>query len=156
LNPSAVRFGSSEIYNILLTPEFEASILDSLVVGQQRSSPLYSDATERVLLFLKCWQNTTCRGILPTEKLTAQIRRRITKDLTRIHVPAYIFEIAEIPHNANGKKMEIQVKAVVNSGTAARTKQRVSPQELKLLGQFEPFYHLEALLRKLEGKMSKL
>ncbi|KIX95811.1 uncharacterized protein Z520_08519 [Fonsecaea multimorphosa CBS 102226] len=156
LNPSGVRFGSSEIYNILSSDRFTSSIADSLVVGQQRRAAPYSDTTERVLLFIKCREGESSNRLLPKRDLEARIREQIAKDLSRRHVPAHIFEVNEIPYNANGKKMEIQVKAVVNGGAQARTKQRVSPQELSMLEQFEPFFHLEKLLKKLDGTASKL
>ncbi|EXJ55066.1 acetoacetate-CoA ligase [Cladophialophora psammophila CBS 110553] len=156
LNPSGVRFGSSEIYNILSSPHFASSIIDSLVVGQQRSAAPYSDTTERVLLFIKCREGESTNHLLPNKDLDSRIRDQIARDLSRRHVPAHIFEVKEIPYNANGKKMEIQVKAVVNGGAQAKTKQRLSQHELSMLEQFEPFFHLEKLLNKLERCDSKL
>ncbi|OAG34353.1 acetoacetate-CoA ligase [Fonsecaea monophora] len=156
LNPSGVRFGSSEIYNILSSPRFTSSIVDSVVVGQQRSAAPYSDTTERVLLFIKCREGVSSNHILPNKGLESRIRDQIAKDLSRRHVPAHIFEVKEIPYNANGKKMEIQVKAVVNGGAQAKTKQRLSPQELAMLEQFEPFFHLEKLLKRLDGTAARL
>jgi acetoacetyl-CoA synthetase len=152
-----VRFGSSDIYNILSTPKFSSSILDSIVVGQQRTSPPYSDSTERVLLFLKCHDDASTGGLIPSKDLEARIRDQIAKDLSRRHVPAHIFEVKEVPYNANGKKMGIQTKAIVNGGEAATAKQKgLSPQELAMLRQFEQFHHLEALFKKLERGSAKL
>lgn len=164
LNPSGVRFGSSEIYNILSTPRFANDIADSIVVGQQRTSPPYSDSTERVLLFIKGHDNSTSpsstatTSLFPPKDLDRRIREQIAQDLTRRHVPAHIFQVAEIPYNANGKKMEIQVKAVVNSGASATTKQRLNAQEVAMLKQFEKFNHLEKLLEsaKRDGAKAKL
>ena len=93
---------------------------------------------------------------MPSKELDTRIREQIAKDLSSRHVPAHIFEVKEIPYNVNGKKMEIQVKAVVNSGDSARTKQRLNQQELATLKQFVPFYHLEALLKKVERSVAKL
>ncbi|KAK6380295.1 hypothetical protein LTS17_005484 [Exophiala oligosperma] len=163
LNPSGVRFGSSEIYNILSTPKFADDIADSIVVGQQRTSPSFSDSTERVLLFIKCRSHddnttTTTTSLFPPRDLDRRIREQIATDLTRRHVPSHIFQVAEIPYNVNGKKMEIQVKAVVNSGASATTKQRLNQQEVAMLKQFEKFHHLEKLLEnaKAEGVKAKL
>ena len=155
LNPSGVRFGSSDIYNILSTPQFNKVVVDAVVVGQQRGAP-YSDFTERVLLFLKCRGNASSDNLLPPKELDTRIRAQIAKDFSRRHVPEHIFEVNEIPYNVNGKKMEIQVKAVVNGGRSARLKQRVSQQELAMLDQFEPFYHLEQLLSKTDKREIKL
>lgn len=93
---------------------------------------------------------------MPSKELDTRIREQIAKDLSRRHVPAHIFEVKEIPYNVNGKKMEIQVKAVVNSGESATTKQRLNPQELEVLKQFVRFHHLEALLKKSERSAARL
>lgn len=86
LNPSGVRFGSGEIYNVL--EQFSSVIDDSLCVGQRRSQ----DKDERVLLFLKMRQ-----GQKFTAQLEARIRSAIRTALSARHVPAYIFEIEDIP-----------------------------------------------------------
>ncbi|KIX06767.1 uncharacterized protein Z518_04743 [Rhinocladiella mackenziei CBS 650.93] len=157
LNPSSVRFGSSEIYDILSVHKLRSSILDSIVVGQQRTTAPYSDTTDRVLLFIKCHLSSSTSAIMPSKDLNTRIRDRIAHDLTPRHVPAHIFEVQEIPYNANGKKVEIQVKAVVNSGESARSRQRLTGQELGMLKQFEVFYHLEKLLKKVNGgRVAKL
>lgn len=155
LNPSGVRFGSSDIYNILDLPVFQSSIADAIVVGQQRSEPPYSDATERVLLFIQCHLGASSKTLTPTKKLESQIRAQIAKHLSKRHVPAYIFEISKVPYNVNGKKMEIQVKKVVNGG-----KQVVGtghdPQEREALSHFHSFFHLEHLLKNTEAFNAKL
>lgn len=156
LNPSGIRFGSSEIYNILSTPPFTSSVLDALVVGQQRVSPAYSDSTERVLLFIKCSNTHSTGTLFPTQKLDALIRQRIMKDLSRRHVPEYIFEVEDVPYNANGKKMEIQVKAIVNGGASAKAKMKLSEQELAMMEKFERFYDLETLVKNSRRAAPKL
>lgn len=52
LNPSGVRFGSSEIYQVIESV-FSNEVEDSLCVGQRRPS----DNDERVILFLKMKPN---------------------------------------------------------------------------------------------------
>lgn len=86
LNPSGVRFGSGEIYTVL--EQFATVIDDSLCVGQRRAH----DKDERVLLFLKMRP-----GHKLTPDLLAQIRAAIRKNLSARHVPAYIFEVEDIP-----------------------------------------------------------
>jgi acetoacetyl-CoA synthetase len=86
LNPSGVRFGSAEIYAIL--EQFTKVLEDSLCVGQRRPQ----DQDERVLLFLKMRP-----GKEFTKDLTDQIKRAIRQSLSARHVPAYIFEIKDIP-----------------------------------------------------------
>lgn len=86
LNPAGVRFGSAEIYNVLLArfPE----IADSVCVGQQREG----DADEKVLLFVKMEQ-----GKKLTAELDAQVKKGIREDLSARHVPAVIEECPDIP-----------------------------------------------------------
>ena len=156
LNPSGIRFGSSDIYNILSTPQFASSILDALVVGQQRATSTYSDSTERILLFIRCSDVKGTDTLYPPRELVNLIREQITKDLSRRHVPEYIFEVDEVPYNANGKKMEIQVKAIVNGGASAKAKMKLSEQELVIMGRFERFYDLETLIRNSRREAAKL
>jgi acetoacetyl-CoA synthetase len=105
---------------------------------------------------LKCHNDVTTHSLQPPPELTRRICDQIAKDLSRRHVPAYIFEVQDIPYNANGKKMEIQVKAVVGNGPSALTKQRLNDQERAILKQYEQFYDLEALLKGLSGGKAKL
>lgn len=86
LNPSGVRFGSGEIYSVL--EQFSSLLDDSLCIGQRRTQ----DKDERVLLFLKMRQG---QKFIP--RLETQIRDAIRTALSARHVPAYIFEIEEIP-----------------------------------------------------------
>lgn len=152
LNPSGVRFGTSDLYNILAHPRFHGKILDALAIGQQRPAP-HADPSERVLLFLKIHDSlatTTTTSTAPHRVpavLTAQIKSAITHDLSRRHIPHFFFAVDEIPHNANGKKMEIQVKQVCNGGTGALEKMTLTDYERGLLQGFVRFYEVE----KVEG-----
>ena len=86
LNPSGVRFGSGEIYSVL--EQFTALLDDSLCVGQRRPH----DKDERVLLFLKMRAGHKFTGTL-VDRIRSAIRTR----LSARHVPAFIFEIEDIP-----------------------------------------------------------
>ena len=86
LNPAGVRFGSAEIYNVLLARFTE--IVDSVCVGQQREG----DTDERVLLFVKMEE-----GKKLSEELVGRIKRGIREDLSARHVPAVIAECPDIP-----------------------------------------------------------
>ena len=87
LNPSGVRFGSAEIYNVI-DQFFSDDVQDSICVGQRRKQ----DDDESVMLFLlmKPGRNFT-------QELAKMIRDRIGKELSRRHVPKYVFETPEIP-----------------------------------------------------------
>ena len=94
LKPAGVRFGSAEIYNVLLK-HFGAEVEDSLCIGQRREG----DVDEKVVLFLKMMQ-----GKEPTTELKSRIAATIRADLSARHVPAIIDECPEIPATTNGKK----------------------------------------------------
>lgn len=87
LNPSGVRFGSADIYAVL-EAGFASEVAESLCVGQRRPE----DHDESVVLFLLMKE-----GVEFDSELDGRIRERIAKELTKRHVPKYIFEVPEIP-----------------------------------------------------------
>lgn len=93
LKPAGVRFGSSEIYNILLKhfPEVE----ESLCIGRRRDV----DNDEAVVLFLKM-----ARDRVFTKDLADNIRATVRRELSARHVPSIIDECPEVPVTVNGKK----------------------------------------------------
>ncbi|XP_060106371.1 acetoacetyl-CoA synthetase [Heteronotia binoei] len=100
LNPSGVRFGSSEIYNIV---EAFEEVSDSLCV------PQYSkDGEERVILFLKMATNQAF-----SLELVRRIKDAIRVALSARHVPSLILETEGIPYTINGKKVEVAVKQII-------------------------------------------
>lgn len=86
LNPSGVRFGSGEIYTVL--EQFSSVLDDSLCVGQRRPQ----DTDERVLLFVKMRKGEKFSGALE-----GRIRAAIRNALSARHVPAFVFEVTDIP-----------------------------------------------------------
>ncbi|XP_025257912.1 acetoacetyl-CoA synthetase isoform X2 [Theropithecus gelada] len=100
LNPNGVRFGSSEIYNIV--ESFE-EVEDSLCVPQYNK---YRE--ERVILFLKM---TSGHAFQPD--LVKRIRDAIRVGLSARHVPSLILETKGIPYTLNGKKVEVAVKQII-------------------------------------------
>lgn len=132
--------------------------MDALVVGQQRIAPPYADPAEQVILFIKCAPSVSTHTWRVRADLEAAIRDQIAQDLSRRHVPTHIFESELIPYNANGKKLEIQVKAILGEGAAALQKLKLTPEELRQVKLFEPFYEIEKVVARLdnEGPRSKL
>ncbi|KAM8818179.1 acetoacetyl-CoA synthetase isoform 2-T2 [Rhynchonycteris naso] len=100
LNPNGVRFGSSEIYNIV---EAFEEVMDSLCVPQYNP-----DGEERVVLFLKMASGHSFRP-----DLVKRIRDAIRIGLSARHVPSLILETKGIPYTLNGKKVEVAVKQVI-------------------------------------------
>ena len=87
LNPSGVRFGSAEIYNVI-EKGFPKEISDSIVVGQRRPQ----DGDENVMLFLKMME-----GVNFTPGLVEKVKESIARECSKRHVPKYVFETPEIP-----------------------------------------------------------
>ncbi|KZS98600.1 acetoacetyl-CoA synthetase [Sistotremastrum niveocremeum HHB9708] len=139
LNPSGVRFGSGEIYTVM--DQFSHVVDDSLCIGQRRPQ----DKDERVLLFLKMRPGITC-----TEDLKVKIRGAIKTALSARHVPAYIFEVAEIPYTVNNKKIEIAVKQIVSGSTLKPSGTVANPDSLKL---YYKYVDLEALVGQPMAKL---
>lgn len=87
LNPSGIRFGSAEIYNVIDT-RFADEIADSICVGQRRPQ----DTDESVMLFLLMRP-----GREFTSDLVGRVKEAIRKALSARHVPKYVFQTPEIP-----------------------------------------------------------
>lgn len=103
LKPSGVRFGSAEIYNILLK-HFPDQVEDALCIGRRRAT----DTDETVVLFLKMKE-----GVAFSEKLVGEIKAVVRKELSARHVPGVVDECPEIPATVNGKKVEGAVKQIL-------------------------------------------
>lgn len=103
LKPAGVRFGSAEIYNILLA-HFPA-VADAVCVGRRRAG----DADETVLLF--CMM---APGEEFSEELGTRIKKEIGTRLSARHVPGVVCEGGGVPVTGNGKKVEVAVKRVVS------------------------------------------
>ncbi|OCK80940.1 acetoacetyl-synthase [Lepidopterella palustris CBS 459.81] len=124
LNPSGIRFGSSEIYAIV---DHIPNIQDSLCVGQQRPR----DENETVILFVK---------MLPGRKLSNSLKRliknTIAERLSKRHVPGYIFQVPDIPYTVNGKKCEINVKQMICGRPGAVSATVANPEVIAYYSKF--------------------
>ncbi|KAF2489774.1 acetoacetyl-CoA synthase [Lophium mytilinum] len=103
LKPGGVRFGSAEIYNVLLE-HFTDEVADALCIGRRRGE----DIDETVVLFLKMAEGKEC-----DEKLVERIKAAVRKGLSARHVPGIIEACPEIPITTNGKKVEGAVKQIL-------------------------------------------
>jgi acetoacetyl-CoA synthetase len=86
LKPSGVRFGSAEIYNILLK-HFPEQVEDALCIGRRRETD--------------------------DDDLVKSIQKVIRLELSARHVPGIVDETPEIPVTTNGKKIEAAVKQIL-------------------------------------------
>ncbi|EME84993.1 uncharacterized protein MYCFIDRAFT_187782 [Pseudocercospora fijiensis CIRAD86] len=143
LNPSGIRFGSAEMYTVLESPSIKKHVIDALVVGQQRSDSKFSDSTERVLLFVKPTQSSASGTLTPKPKVADAIKAKVIEDLSRRHVPHFIFEVDEIPYNVNGKKLETMVKKIVNGGEEVLKNLKMTDDEARMMRSFVKFYDVD-------------
>ncbi|CUA70198.1 acetoacetyl-CoA synthetase [Rhizoctonia solani] len=122
LNPGGIRFGSSEIYEVLdqaFSAGAQPVIVDSLVVGQV----IQGGADERVILFVKLAQGETL-----SDDLRKRIREEIRKKRSPRHCPEKILQVhGEIPHTLNGKRVEVPVKKIINGAP----KSTINPATLR-------------------------
>ncbi|KAI2633843.1 acetoacetate-CoA ligase [Xylaria nigripes] len=126
LNPSGVRFGSAEIYSVI-ERNFAEQIADSICVGQRRPQ----DSDESVMLFLLMRP-----GHKFSQKLVRDLKEAIGKEMTKRHVPRYVFETPEIPTTVNLKKVELPVKQIVSGHTIKPSGTLLNPQSLDYYYQF--------------------
>ena len=85
-----------------------------------------------------------------SNELEDKIRSAIARDLSRKHVPQYIFATSSIPYNVNGKKLEIPLRAVLSEGKKAFSKRKFTNEEVEALEAFLPYFDVEKLIG--EGK----
>uniref|UniRef100_A0A8C6WX63 Acetoacetyl-CoA synthetase n=1 Tax=Neogobius melanostomus TaxID=47308 RepID=A0A8C6WX63_9GOBI len=119
LNPNGVRFGSSEIYNIV---EAFEDVSDSLCVPQYNG-----DGEERVILFLKM-----APGKPFSPDLVSKVRGAIRKALSARHIPALFLETKDIPYTISGKKVEVAVKQVIAGREVSQRGAFSNPDSLDL------------------------
>ncbi|KAF1949850.1 acetoacetate-CoA ligase [Byssothecium circinans] len=103
LKPAGIRFGSAEIYNVLLE-HFSNEVADALCIGRRREQ----DTDETVCLFLKM-----AEGKSFSSELADGIKAAVRKALSARHVPGVVDECPEIPVTTNGKKVEGAVKQIL-------------------------------------------
>jgi acetoacetyl-CoA synthetase len=94
LKPAGVRFGSAEIYNVLLK-WFPEEVADALCIGRRREN----DVDETVVLFLKMGERQEF-----SQELADKIKAVVRRELSARHVPGIIDACPEIPVTSNGKK----------------------------------------------------
>ncbi|KAF5965799.1 acetoacetate ligase [Fusarium coicis] len=139
LNPSGIRFGSADIYAVL-EGSFAKEVAESLCVGQRRPQ----DHDESVVLFLLMKP-----GVKFNAELAGKIRERIAKELTKRHVPKYIFEVPDIPTTVNGKKVELPVKQIISGSNIKPSGTLLNPQSLDFFYQFQKIEEIDQVKAKL-------
>lgn len=128
LNPSGIRFGSSEIYHVIEAPPFNSLISDSLCVGRRRKD----DQDEVVFLFI-----IPAKGVQVNEELIERIRGAIKTNLSPRHVPKFVFAVKEIPYTINGKKVENVIKKIISGVVVTPSSTITNPECLKHYKKYE-------------------
>ncbi|KII95198.1 hypothetical protein PLICRDRAFT_34037 [Plicaturopsis crispa FD-325 SS-3] len=112
LNPGGIRFGSSELYDVVdacfspgNTSDPALTVADCVAVGQS----IGAGTDERVILFVKLPEGHTLSPALEKAIKTEVRTRRSPR-----HVPARIIQVADIPYTLNGKRVEVPVKKIIN------------------------------------------
>ncbi|KAF9247056.1 hypothetical protein BU15DRAFT_84622 [Melanogaster broomeanus] len=148
LNPGGIRFGTSEIYDVLdacFSPlpvrDSADSIEDALAVGQA----IEGGTDERVILFVKLSTGKTL-SIDLANKIKAEIRSRRSPR----HVPARVSDVIsktvridglmlqDIPYTLNGKRVEVPVKKIIN-GTPVSSINPATLRNPQCLDEFASF-----------------
>ena len=124
LNPGGIRFGSAEIYSIIAQ---DPAIADSVCVGQRRER----DVDESVILFVQMVEGHKFSRAV-AQRLSEAIRSRLSPH----HVPRYMFQVYNIPHTMNGKKVEMLVKDIVSGRDVKVSPTVVNPECLDFYKQF--------------------
>jgi acetoacetyl-CoA synthetase len=116
LNAGGVRIGTAEIYaQVEPMPE----IVESVAVGQE-----YDNDT-RIVLFVRL-----ADGVVLTQELEAEIRRRLRVNASPRHVPARIVAVTDVPRTRSNKISELAVADVVNGREVRNTEALANPESL--------------------------
>ena len=126
LKPSGVRFGSAELYNVILK-HYPNEVDDALAIGRRRET----DDDETVVLFLKLKEP----GKLDA-KLVESIKTTIRKELSARHVPGIVDECPDIPVTTNGKKIEKSVKQILCGLNIKTSTSVANPESLDFYKQW--------------------
>ena len=118
LKPAGVRFGSSEIYNVVLK-HFATEVEDSLCIGRRREN----DLDETVVLFVKMAKDQQF-----STELGKRIQDAVKTALTVRHMPKIVDACPDIPITSNGKKVENAVKQIL-CGLDIKTSASVANKE---------------------------
>ena len=133
LNPSGIRFGSSEIYNVVESPRFNSVIGDTLCVGRKRQH----DKDETVFLFVKMKD-----GHALTDKLKKEMEDAIRSLLSPRHVPRFIVQVEDIPVTINGKKVEIVIKKIISGMDVKVSSTVANPRCLEEYKKYRDIEHV--------------
>ncbi len=117
LNPSGVRIGPAEIYNIV--EEFP-EVADSMAVGQNWQGD------QRILLFIKLAESAQL-----DDELIGKLKKAIRAGASPRHVPALILETPDIPYTFTMKKVESAVANILHGRPVTNRDALTNPDSLE-------------------------
>ena len=123
LNPSGVRIGTAEIYNLVEKLE---GVADSLAIGQDWQGD------QRVILFVKL-----AVGYELTEELKGTIKKTLREKASPRHIPAKIIQVPDIPYTLNMKKVEGAVTNVIHGKPVLNRDALINPESLDYYSELE-------------------
>ena len=121
LNPGGVRIGTAEIYRQV---EAVPDVVESVVVAQR--VPHAPGMDERVVLFVQLRD-----GVILTNELAEQIRRKIRAGTSPHHVPGVIVQVTDIPRTRNGKLSELAIRDVMAGRPVKNVGALANPESLE-------------------------
>jgi acetoacetyl-CoA synthetase len=123
INRGGVRMGTSEIYRAVLdVPD----VVDALVVDLPRKG---TDGWMPLFVVLRDGESLS-------DKLVAEIKRRVREDCSPRHVPNEIRQIAAVPRTLSGKVLEVPVKKILTGTPAEQAASRESLANPEALDYF--------------------
>jgi acetoacetyl-CoA synthetase len=120
LNPGGVRIGTAELYRQVETFD---EILESVAVG--REIPGGGPGDVEIALFLKLRE-----GVMLTEALEGELRRRIREHASPHHVPRLIRAVPDLPRTVSGKLSEIAVREQIHGRPVKNLDALANPESL--------------------------
>jgi acetoacetyl-CoA synthetase len=128
INRGGIRFGTSEIYQVVLA---DPDIIDALVVDVPQA-----DGSSWLPLFV-----VMRAGAQLDDAVTARLRQRLLRDCSPRHLPDPVIAIDEVPRTLSGKPLEVPVKRIL---MGARPDQVLDRPSLANPSALEPFVALAA------------
>jgi acetoacetyl-CoA synthetase len=135
LNPGGIRFGSSELYDVIESSPSLTAIVDCLAVGLK----VDGGADERVILFVKL-----SGGDQLSPALEKSIKSEIRVKRSPRHVPSKIIRVEDIPYTLNGKRVEVPVKKIINGASVSS----INPATLRNPECLESYSVIGRMLRE--------
>lgn len=116
LNPSGVRIGTAELYQVL---DGVPAVVEAAAVGKQQ------DDEQVIWLFV-----VLADGYALDDALRAEIKNRLRSAASPRHVPQRIFAVRQLPQTRSGKLMEVAISQLVNGREISNRSAMANPAAL--------------------------